>query len=288
MKKTNHFNLIICAFLFIAFSSCNKDEDITPNAFDQISEIATFHGNLEADIVVVNTQGGPITQLEDELLDELITGTGTQSALYVNVHQEQTKNPAKFTSSDITFEQAKQYDLQSVVNLKRVVDFFKNQKGKTVYVLGISFGAFMTQELIATHGIDVADGYLIMVGRLDIDEGTWQPFSQGKYTQYIYDNNGNYTINSLGDGSDAEERNMARLAAGLGYNRYTDRLSSISDLSKITYIYGNRDEQVGPLSVQEIQFLKGKNANVILSNGGDHDGAIDTGLNLLKQIFGIE
>lgn len=290
MKKTNCLNLIICTFLFIAFSSCNKDDDTNPtaNSFEEISDIATFHGNLEGNIIVVNTQGGPVTQLDDESLNEFISETQTQSALFVNVHQEQTKNPSQFTSTDITFEQAKQHDLQSIANLKRVVDFFKSQQGKKVYVLGISFGAFMTQELIALHGIDIADGYLIMVGRLDIDEDTWQPFSQGKYTEYIYDNNGNYTISLLGDGPSAEERNMARLAAGLGYNRYTDKLNSISGLSKITYVYGDRDEQVGPLSTQEIQFLTGKGANVVLSDGGNHDVAIEAGLNLLKQTFGIQ
>lgn len=91
-------------------------------------------------------------------------------------------------------------------------------------MLGISFGAFMTQELIASYGIDVADGYLIMVGRLDIDEYTWKPFSEGKMTKYVYDNNGDYTIELVTDELDVEERNMNRLAAGLGFNRYTERL----------------------------------------------------------------
>ena len=289
MKYVNYASLILNVFFLFIFSSCNKDKD-TPsvNLFDEISDIATFHGNLKGDIVVVNTQGGPVTQLEDKTLNEFISEAQAQSALFVNVHQEQTKKPAQFTGADITFEQAKQYDLKSIATLKRVIDFFKNQQEKTVYVLGISFGAFMTQELIATHGIDIANGYLIMVGRLDIDEDTWQPFSQGKYTEYIYDNNGNYTINLLDNKPNAKSRNMARLAAGLGYNRYTNKLNNISDLSKITYVYGNRDEQVGPLSTQEIQFLKGKKANVVLSDNGNHDNAIKTGLKLLKRTFGIQ
>lgn len=290
MNRIYYPNLILCTLFLVTLLSCKKDDDTNPttNSFKEISDIATFHGNHQGNIIVVNTQGGPTTQLEDETLNEFISETQTQSALFVNVHQEQTKNPSQFTSTDITFEQAKQHDLQSIAYLKRVVDFFKNQEGKTVYVLGISFGAFMTQELIALHGIDLADGYLIMVGRLEIDEGTWQPFSQGKRTQYVYDDNGNYSISLLDDGSDAEERNMSRLAAGLGYNRYTEKLNSINSLSKITYVYGNRDEQVGTLSAQEIQFLNEKGANVVLSDGGNHDAAIGTGLNLLKQTFGIQ
>jgi len=220
----------------------------------------------------------------------VITELGIQSALYVMVHQVQTKTPMLFTRSDITFEQAKQYDLESVSNIKRVVDYFKNQQGKTVYVLGVSFGAFIVQELIATHGVDVADGYLILGNRLDVDDVAWQALSEGKFPKHIYDNDGNYTIELENDPDNdtVEERNMGRLIAGFAFNRYTDKLNSISSLSKVTYVYGDRDEVAGPLSAQEIQFLNDKGAHVILSEGGGHDDAIFEGADLLKEIFGIE
>ena len=63
---------------------------------------------------------------------------------------------------------------------------------------------------------------------------------------------------------------------------------SINDLSKVIYVYGNRDEQVGPLSAEEVDFLKGKNAKVELSVSGTHGSAIDVGLRLLKETFGIK
>ncbi|WP_420643434.1 hypothetical protein [Candidatus Leptofilum sp.] len=285
IKKIVFLSMIFTMFFFGACSMMPPTL-LEIDAFNEISDIATFQGNPESNIVVVNSQGGPMTELEDGLLRDFISETKAQSVLFVNVHQAQTQNPAQFTDADITFEQAKQYDAQSIANLKRVIDFFKGQQGKKVYVLGISFGAFTTQELIAVHGIDVADGYLIIVGRLDIDEDIWQPFSQGIYTGYVYDDIGNYTIEPLEDDFSISDRNMARLAAGLGYNRYTDELDPISDLSKITYVYGDRDEQVGPLSPSEIQFLEGKNAHVI-SVSGNHDDAIAIGLSHLKQTFGI-
>ncbi len=287
--KTLVKQVLTFTLLLVFAVGCNNDDNDSPtnNPFEAISDIATFHGNLKSQTVIINTQGGPFTTLQDETLKEFIGVAEIESFLVVNVHQEQTKNPDTFKNSDITFEQAKQYDLQSVDTLKKVVNFFKNQAGKKVYVLGISFGAFVTQELIATNGIDIADGYLIIAGRLNIDNDTWKPFSQGKQTKYEYDDEGNYTITSLGEASSAEERNMARLAAGLGFNRYTDKLNSISDLSKITYIYGNRDEAVGKLSTQEVEFLKGKGAKVGVTQGGNHGEAISMGLTLLKQIFDI-
>ena len=285
MRKLNLF-LSAIAIISIAFIlSCSKDDEpVVAHPFIEIKDDATFHGNLKSNIVVVNTQGGPVTELDDDFLKEIIQESKMNDALFVNVHQAQTKEPHLFTKTDITFEDAKKYDKSSVERLKKVVNYFK-EKNKKVFVLGISFGAFMTQELIASYGIDVADGYLIMVGRLDIDEDTWKPFSEGKMTEYVYDNNGDYTINLVTDELDVEERNMNRLAAGLGFNRYTERLKGISDLSKITYVYGTKDEQVGPLSVDETKFLEDRKAQIGKNDGANHDEAIQAGVSLINQLF---
>jgi hypothetical protein len=53
MKKSILLHLAVYTFLFIAFSSCRKDDDTTTetsNSLDEISDIATFHGNLEGGI----------------------------------------------------------------------------------------------------------------------------------------------------------------------------------------------------------------------------------------------
>ena len=62
--------------------------------------------------------------------------------------------------------------------LAAVVDHFQDQ-GKTVYVVGISFGAFVVQELLATQG-NVAEGYLIVTGRIDMPDGIWTEFAEGR------------------------------------------------------------------------------------------------------------
>jgi len=287
MKKTN---LLCLAVVFISLNllfSCTKDDNpVVAHPFAEIKGDATFHGNFKSDIVVVNTQGGPETKLDDESLKETIEATKTSSALYVNVHQTQTSEPHLFTKTDITFSNAKKYDERSVARLKKVIDYFKMKK-KKVYVLGISFGAFMTQELIADYGIESADGYLIIAGRLDIDEDTWKPFSEGKRTTYVYDQNGGYTINLFKGKLSVEEKNMARLAAGLGFNRYTERLKDEKDLSKIRYIYGTHDEQVGPLSKEEIKFLEDRNVGIGKNQGANHQNAIQAGLTILKSAFRI-
>ena len=86
---------VLNTFLGLALLSCKKDDNTTPspkvNTFEAIEDIATFHGNFDGDIVVVNTQGGPLPELDDDSLTNFINVSESQSALFVNVHQVQTK-----------------------------------------------------------------------------------------------------------------------------------------------------------------------------------------------------
>jgi len=286
MKK---LKLSIVFIVIVLFQSCKKDEVIVePSQFADIEDVvSSFQGNRESDIVIVNTQGGPVTTAEDGFITDIMKGTKTENVLWVNVHQVQTRSPEKFKTEDITFEQAKTYDAESIANLKKVVTYFKEELHKKVYVLGISFGAFMTQELISKHGSGVADKYCIMVGRLNIDEKLWNGFSNGQGGGYTYDADGNFTI-ILEDQEDVKERNMSRLAAGLGHKRYMSEWNTITNLDKVTYIFGDRDEQVGALTVDEANFLRNKGAKVLFVEGGNHSETIDAGLIKLKDIFGIE
>lgn len=256
---------------------------IEGSSFKEISDIAFFYGNPESEVVVVNTQGGPMPELLDFDFKMMINELDAGNVLYVNVHQVQTKNPELFEKSDVTFEQAKNYDKVTIENLHKVITYFKEKLNKKVVVLGISYGAFVTQELIATYGVDIADKYLIMVGRLDIDTEFWNAFSEGKMGMFKYNTKGKAKMKFRKQG-EVIERNMSRLAAGLGYNRYTERLENIKDLSKVTYVYGDRDEQVGGLSAEEISFLQAKKCNLKLVKNGTHDGAITEGAKYLKGI----
>ncbi len=277
----------VALLLIITIISCKKDDEtiVEPIEFAEIEDIvSSFQGDRESDIVIVNTQGGPVTETEDGFIKEIIDGTGTSNLLWVNVHQAQTASPLKFQNEDITFEQAKEFDAVSLANLKKVITYFKEELHKKVYVLGISFGAFMTQELIAKHGVDVADKYFIMVGRLNIDEILWKGFSEGKGGGYSYDANGNFTI-TLEEQDKVEDRNMSRLAAGLGHKRYMTEWNTIPSLVKVTYIFGNRDEQVGGLTKEEVSFMGDKGAKVLFVDTGNHSETIDAGIAELKSVF---
>ena len=231
-------------------------------------------GDPESDLVIVNAQGGPMPYLFEREFEEIFDFVDLKKALLVNVHQAQTLRPHYFADNEISFEEAKKYDSQSVQILADVVRYYKNA-GKRVYVMGISFGAFVVQDLLATHG-DEADGYLVMVGRVDMPPAVWETFAQGKMVGFIEGVKVEpVTADGAGMGGEGEftDQNMARLAAGLGYKRFSQLLQKV-DLSDMIYIYGQVDEQVGRLSPSELQFLQEKGVTVIASPG-DHSDTID-------------
>ncbi len=233
--------------------------------FKEIANLAQFYGNLDSDIVILNVQGGPFLLLNP--LDTMIPDEQAKEALFVNVQQVQTLNPKKFDKA-ITFDQAKKYDLESVGYVDKVAKYFKKQ-GKKVYIMGMSYGAFVTEQFIATYGVDAVDGYLIAVGRLNIEKSTWETFAKGNYVNYVYNKQGVMSTKPLDKKLSVPMQNMSKLASGLGYHRYMTELKGV-DLSSVIYVYGGRDNEVGRLTKAEVAFLKKGGAKVVEAKGKNH------------------
>ncbi len=235
-----------------------------------VAKLYTEAGNVDSDVVIVVAQGGPSTVLFPmSEATELLNAVDLEATHVVSVQQVQTQNPDRFTEADLTFEETQSQTVQTTENMQAVVSHFKEQ-GKEVHVVGISYGAWVVQELLATQG-NVADGYLIEVGRLDMPDEVWTVFSEGMAAGFV---NGTDVVEfeiaeaGMGAGSPAGDRNMARMAASLGQNRYTEALADL-DLSNLVYVYGTVDEQVGRLSLAEVAFLEGRGATVV-EYEGDH------------------
>lgn len=224
-------------------------------------------GNLDSDTILLIAQGGPIPVLLKDDLRPLLKGLNPNAIQVANVAQTQTLEQNRFTQQPVTFEEAKEADARTVEILADTVQWFKNQN-KKVYVAGFSFGAFVVQDLLATQG-NIADGYLIMVGRLDMPDEVWQEFAQGRMVGFK-DGVTIVPTDAEGAGMGGEgaytNENMAKLAAGLAYQRYTDLLDDVP-MDNVIYVYGKLDDQVGRLTDDELAFLNGKNVNVIASPG---------------------
>lgn len=265
-------NALLIVMFSIIMSSCSNDDDgdppITFNEIPQnIKDLIYFRGNEKAPTVLIAIPGGPSPELATDIVDDLAQDISRpQDILTITVHQAQTLSPSILEENDITLDQAINFNAESIEMLSEVITYFKDQ-GRTVYVAGISFGAFVTQEFIAQKGIDAADDYLIITGRLDINDVMWQGLAEGKNAFF---ENGVTPIVDDEPFVDAFNRNEARMFAGLAMNRYTEQFNTIESLSNITYIYGETDMAVGRPTVEEVAFLQSKNANILSGNGG-HD-----------------
>lgn len=271
----------VTAIIFLSLSvfSCSKttvDPPIPDEISQDIKDLIYFQGNENASTVIINAQAGPSLALDEEIVDLLFQSLGDQDILSVNVHQHQTLNPNVLFDNEITLNDGINFNAQSVDILYNVVKYFKDQ-GRTVFVMGISFGAFIVQELIEEKGIDVADKYFIATGRLDMNDAFWQALAEGR--SGVFENGITPVLNPEPEDT-VFGRNEARLFAGLILNRYTQRFSSIESLSDITYLYGSLDDQVGALTAEEVQFLESKNATVLRVDTGH-----DVPLPLLEQGF---
>ncbi len=278
-------NVVLALFLSVFISSCSADDAKRTSELDisqEIKDLIYFKGDETASTVIITAQGGPMPNLATSTFDRILEPVNTANLLTVNVHQVQTLSPNLFTSNEITFDQAIDYDAESLETFYKVIKYFKDQE-RTVYVLGISFGAFMTQELISKKGIDVADKYLIMIGRLDLNEVFWRGFAEGKNGRF---ENGVTPI--LREQTDITAKNMNKLAAGLGKNRYTNLFNTFQDLSNITYVYGEIDQKIGKLTDSEVQFLQSKGANIIVSNKNHGETLNEYIVQGFKEAFGIE
>ena len=253
----------------------------TPEAAWPVRDTYHSFGNANSDVVVVLSQGGPLPGLvqEVEVLKEL-SPLNLERLHLVNVHQAQTIDPAAFMAADITFDEAKAADVESAAMLATLVDHFQAQ-GKVVYVVGISFGAFMVQELLATQG-NVAEGYLIANGRLDMPPAIWTVFAEGRTVEFVDGVEIEEPVTGR-NGPDAENRNMARLASGLGHYRYSERLARV-DMTNVAYVSGTFDLQVGRLSDAEIAFLVERGADVVQYDGG-HAAPDAVALDAFNRIF---
>lgn len=288
MKNFKNYNFILITFLSIFIISCSKDDNqcfmIADEISEEIKELIYFGGDEKAPIVLLNIQGGPGLTLSTWEVDSFFDGNlNTTGILMANVHQTQTMNPNKLTDTDITLDQAVNFNSESVEILYKVIKYFKDE-GRTVYVLGTSYGAFLAQDLIVKKGIDMADKYLIMTGRLDINDIMWQGLAEGKEGGFI---NGVTPNLDPVPHPNVFDRNTLRLQAGLGMNRYTQLFSTIDDLSNLTYVYGKTDEAVGSLTLEEVAFLESKNANIISGPGNHTDTYYNFVLQGLFEAFGI-
>ena len=235
-----------------------------PGMPDHLKSLGYSYGNPDSDIVLIHSQGSPNLILSTWLFEKnaVRLSKTVGDHFWVNVKQNQMINLDEFRNRQLSFDETKEYVTKTSKILWEIVNYFKSQN-KKVYLLGASGGAFVITDMIATYG-NIADGYVIMTGRLDMNDEMWIPRSKGEVWHFNKDGK---TIYKVDPPTSILAKNINLSQAAGAYKRYTEELKGV-DLSNVIYLYGKTDDKVGALLEHEIEFLKSHGALVIASNGG--------------------
>ncbi len=133
-------------------------------------------------------------------------------------------------------------DLQAEVDvsveiLDRTIKHFKAQD-KRVVVVGHSYGAFLLGRYLALRGPEAADQYLLMAGRLDMQEEVVQGFLTGTvywFPDAVNADRGSRPGSSVVSAKTARELMEMRIAGATGHDRYTELLPAKTCIGSSTY-----------------------------------------------------
>ena len=256
-------------------------------------------GAADSDTVWLYSQGGPVTMLEDGTGHDFYTlpeFPGHADRILVNVHQVQTLNPDLFEDPRLdSVERVRAEADVSVEILDRVIRHFK-ARGKRVVVFSHSFGSFVQARYLALRGPGAADRYVIMAGRLDMEEkvvrNRLDKLSESGTMIYAYEDDGATLVgvDAFDDPTLTPENRMLSPAfrmgavfqgAMAGY-RYTELLAE-TDLSKVIYAFGTMDRQIGRLTADEVGFLESRGARVMEIEGG-HDSMLGVAREIVDAV----
>ena len=247
----------------LVVKSLLKNEDIRisyANLPESLEKQGYSFGNPNSDEVIIYLQGGPVNQITTygfEMLMNLTGGIDEKNYFLINMRESHTLHPEETEKEEISWEQAKKYNEKTVNTLYELISFFKSQN-KKVYVVGGSYGSLVGLKSIVDYN-NIADRYLLMVGRLDMTKEVSKAYSMGLEANFESD----AITPIIGEKSDnIYTVNMRKIAAAINRDeKYTELLKD-TDLSNLTYIYSEIDQNVGKLTEHEVAFLKSKNATV--------------------------
>ena len=237
-----------------------------------VTELFRTLNSVESDTVWIFEQGGPNHEFDPSAYDSFVHYPGREEVQFVQVHQTLTLNHdlAKREGEWLLADLQAEVDV-SVEILDRTIKHFKAQD-KRVVVVGHSYGAFLLGRYLALRGPEAADQYLLMAGRLDMQEEVVQGFLTG--TEYYFPDAVTPTEfpgqdHPLFPPKTARKLMEMRIAGATGHDRYTELLRG-KDLHRVIYVYGTNDILVGRLTDDEVAFLRSRGSTVIPIQDGGH------------------
>lgn len=234
------------------------------------------HGAAVSDTVVINCQGGPaaVLKFEEAGRSNLRYLPGYDRYQIAYLHQAQTRRTDWYRPGTPFMR----HDAEAAVEetsamLAQALTYFK-QRGKVVFVIGTSYGAFVIQHYLAHHPSQ-ADRYVLVAGRLDMTPAMVAETEAGWAGSFAEDGSTYLPADRTPDPADTPADRQARrvknlLKAAIGAPRYTEALAN-ADLSNVVYFYAANDQAVGALTPAEVDFLEARGATVTTTRDGHSD-----------------
>ena len=123
VKSIKYLKKYALLLILVMLASCESDDEkpliVEPDLgiSQEIKDLIVFEGDEDAPIVLINTQGGPDTELSTDEVNEISQIFNTTNILTINVHQAQTLNPSMLDGNDITLDQAINFNTESIETL---------------------------------------------------------------------------------------------------------------------------------------------------------------------------
>lgn len=233
----------------------------------EVESLYNLSGQTNADTVVVFAQGGPANSLKTSMYCEQQPHLMKNFA-FAMVHQAQSFNDKILEDSQIQATGCDALNAQSAGMFYKVANHLRNC-GKRVIAMSHSFGSFILQQALVNYD-NFVHRIIITHGRLDIPEWQWLGLKQGFGAGYDF-NTGEKSVGTVQAPSEFQAR--FKLMGSAMEPRYTNLLKDIR-LDNLAYIYSPNDPALSGLEVREVNFLKSKDAKIIVAPEKNHTAAI--------------
>ncbi len=269
LKEDNSF-LKMALIMPTAYQPTQLPEDTT--------ELFYSSGNKDNDTVYIFAQGGPLLELTVKDYDPFYYFPNQDNLLKIYTRQSQIINPTLLSVSPALSKSQSEFEHhQSAEILHRTISYFKKQ-GKTVFVIGHSYGAMISLEYLNSYE-NQPDRLILMGMNIDSDLRNYKDLKSGHlvrwkdglepYQKPLFSENDFPVKSILKKELDLVFENTNNLVQYCGEKRFTKLLKD-KDLSNVIFVHAKSDESIGRVKKYELDFLKSKGATTVETIGDHH------------------
>lgn len=247
---------LICGALFA---------EIDLNALPPVEDLYELRSNEGADTVLIALHGGPTYELLTGSFDYFVD---FPTISLIEVRQHHHGHTTIFNDTTLTIDYMEEVNDTSVAYVEKVVTHFKEQ-GKTVALLGSSYGAFLSTLYIANYGTEKLSAVISAASRLDMPQELIDSMVAGHAGHFSPDDGETLVFPDKPDQFPEFYISETKMKAALIRKPFSQRLTGV-DLSKTLFITAGKDEAVGCMTYAEQLFISEQEGSVYEIPDGDH------------------